>query len=76
MTINLEDEGYLALVATVEGIVATAMSTPGTRPREVAEQIAQLDPLYCPYDCDNCHSEDCPCDRMGCAGSGVRFQTP
>lgn len=22
----------------------------------------------CPYDCDNCHSEDCPCDRLGCAG--------
>lgn len=28
-------------------------------------------PEYCPYDCDGCHDEDCPCDRMGCAGSGV-----
>lgn len=22
----------------------------------------------CPWDCDGCHSSDCPCDRMGCAG--------
>lgn len=23
----------------------------------------------CPFDCDRCHDEDCPCDRLGCAGS-------
>jgi hypothetical protein len=23
----------------------------------------------CPYDCDSCHDSDCPCDRLGCAGS-------
>lgn len=23
----------------------------------------------CPYDCDGCHDEDCPCDRLGCAGN-------
>lgn len=23
----------------------------------------------CPFDCDSCHDEDCPCDRLGCAGS-------
>lgn len=25
-------------------------------------------PEFCPYDCDNCHSDECPCDRLGCAG--------
>lgn len=23
---------------------------------------------YCPYDCDHCHNDECPCDRVGCAG--------
>lgn len=23
----------------------------------------------CPFDCDRCHSDECPCDRLGCAGS-------
>lgn len=23
----------------------------------------------CPFDCDSCHDEDCPCERLGCAGS-------
>lgn len=29
------------------------------------------EPDHCPYDCDRCHDEDCPCDRLGCAGSGT-----
>lgn len=24
---------------------------------------------FCPFDCDNCHSDTCPCDRLGCAGA-------
>lgn len=24
--------------------------------------------IVCPYDCDSCHGEDCPCDRIGCDG--------
>lgn len=24
----------------------------------------------CPYDCDNCHDGECPCNRLGCAGDG------
>lgn len=24
---------------------------------------------FCPYDCDNCHDDECPCDRLGCAGN-------
>lgn len=28
----------------------------------------ELRPEWCPYDCDGCHHEECPCDRMGCAG--------
>lgn len=26
------------------------------------------EPEFCPHDCDNCHGDDCPCTRMGCAG--------
>lgn len=26
------------------------------------------DRYVCPFDCDNCHDDDCPCDRLGCAG--------
>ena len=29
----------------------------------------------CPYDCDSCHDSDCPCDRLGCGGSGVTFDS-
>lgn len=28
-----------------------------------------LENEYCPFDCDNCHSDTCPCDRLGCAGA-------
>lgn len=28
---------------------------------------------FCPFDCDSCHDPDCPCDRMGCAGSDVEL---
>ena len=40
---------------------------------EIAEEIAKLEPTHCPYDCDGCHDYDCPCDRLGCAGSGVEL---
>lgn len=30
--------------------------------------VAGSSAYVCPYDCDGCHSEDCPCDRLGCAG--------
>lgn len=32
------------------------------------DSLAESDLEYCPYDCDHCHNEDCPCDRLGCAG--------
>lgn len=22
----------------------------------------------CPFDCDSCHGDGCPCDRLGCEG--------
>lgn len=25
-------------------------------------------PEFCPHDCDNCHNDECPCTRVGCAG--------
>lgn len=25
----------------------------------------------CPFDCDACHGDNCPCDRFGCEGSGA-----
>lgn len=39
----------------------------------IAEEITNLEPTHCPYDCDSCHSYDCPCDRLGCAGSEVEL---
>lgn len=30
--------------------------------------VSEVREDVCPYDCDYCHSEDCPCDRLGCAG--------
>lgn len=68
MSLNKENESYIAFRNEVETLVAMAMSTPGTSPAEVAEQIAEMDPFYCPYDCDSCHSDECPCDRLGCEG--------
>jgi hypothetical protein len=35
---------------------------------EIAKEIAMLEPTHCPWDCDGCHDDECPCDRMGCAG--------
>jgi hypothetical protein len=32
-----------------------------------AKDVIEQD--VCPFDCDSCHDEDCPCDRLGCAGS-------
>jgi hypothetical protein len=26
------------------------------------------DEYVCPHDCDICHGDDCPCDRLGCEG--------
>ena len=34
---------------------------------EKLQLLAEL-PSVCPYDCDGCHGEECPCERMGCAG--------
>jgi hypothetical protein len=31
--------------------------------------LSLLGAVYCPFDCDSCHSDDCPCDRLGCAGN-------
>jgi hypothetical protein len=35
----------------------------------LAERLFDLRPAYCPYDCDPCHDDTCPCDRAGCAGT-------
>ncbi len=39
--------------------------------RQLLEErpVVVVDAEVCPHDCDNCHGEDCPCDRLGCAGS-------
>ena len=34
----------------------------------VLSRWEQIRPQVCPYDCDGCHSDECPCDRLGCAG--------
>ena len=56
----------------LERIIASGMASK-LRPSEIAEEIAQIEPSHCPYDCDSCHDYDCPCDRLGCAGSGVEL---
>jgi len=39
--------------------------------RQLIEErpVLAVEHEFCPYDCDSCHGEDCPCDRLGCAGS-------
>lgn len=39
--------------------------------REALELAMEQDewPAFCPYDCDSCHDESCPCDRLGCEGN-------
>lgn len=34
----------------------------------LAERLFDLRPAWCPYDCDSCHDDECPCERSGCAG--------
>jgi len=51
---------------------ASIASTPEDHVRAILKvalgRLAESDLEYCPYDCDLCHSDDCPCDRLGCAG--------
>lgn len=28
---------------------------------DLAERLFDLQPGYCPYDCSNCHDDECPC---------------
>lgn len=32
------------------------------------DALRETAPTVCPYDCDSCHGDDCPCERLGCAG--------
>ena len=29
----------------------------------LAERLFDLQPGYCPYDCSNCHDDECPCSN-------------
>lgn len=35
----------------------------------IADVESDAYPNHCPYDCDSCHDDECPCGRLGCAGS-------
>jgi hypothetical protein len=37
--------------------------------QRLAAALKFIELEHCPYDCDNCHSDECPCDRSGCAGN-------
>lgn len=45
---------------------------PGADIRKVLASVLtrweEIRPQVCPYDCDGCHDDECPCDRLGCAG--------
>lgn len=43
---------------------------------EILTRWEQIRPHVCPYDCDNCHDESCPCERLGCAGFQELACTP
>lgn len=30
---------------------------------DLAERLFDLQPGYCPYDCSNCHDDECPCSN-------------
>lgn len=58
------------------GYVGEGVSKNGDFERHLAGELvvagyAKPGPDVCPYDCDSCHGEECPCDRMGCEGDGA-----
>jgi len=51
-------------------IVTSLRSAPvHVLPEHITALEPEPEPDVCPFDCDSCHDEDCPCDRLGCAGS-------
>lgn len=53
------------------GYVESTVSTKDSFPTHLSRALVEAgwNNNVCPFDCDGCHSEDCPCDRLGCAGS-------
>lgn len=75
---NYEEEFRKKQEARVLRVATLLRDLSGSSYREAAEAlIADIEsdayPAYCPWDCDSCHGWDCPCDRMGCEGSGVEL---
>lgn len=73
-----EEQAQDAAEARVQRVADLLSYWNGKPFREAAEAlIADIEsdayPAYCPWDCDSCHDYDCPCDRLGCAGSGVEL---
>lgn len=57
------------MVASRYESYASAMRVMTNSLKVRAQEIAAPAVQVCPFDCDGCHDEDCPCDRSGCAGS-------
>lgn len=54
-------------------VAALAVTLDDWTPQERTDLATLLG--ICPWDCDSCHDEDCPCTRMGCKGSGTTFDS-
>ena len=64
-----EDQGLFNRMRTaLKFISPDDITPPAKRMLEKILDEEQEKPEVCPYDCDVCHDEDCPCDRLGCAG--------
>jgi hypothetical protein len=59
-----ENRARVKFVSTAEEHVRAIMTA------AYVQLIEDNMPDVCPFDCDLCHSDDCPCDRLGCAGHG------
>lgn len=66
IVIEIEDSEIPFVVADID-------STLTERANSHFWTITPDPPDVCPFDCDSCHGEDCPCDRLGCEGSGVHL---
>lgn len=71
VTVRPEDvpEELLRIVDAAAGKTHSRDGTVAQTLAAVLTRWEELRPYVCPFDCDRCHDDDdCPCDRLGCAG--------
>lgn len=77
--ISYEDTQFVAETIGRETVershaILTGLVERGWTPPATGEHLAERE--VCPYDCDSCHDDECPCPRLGCAGYGTEDTTP